>query len=185
MENTVPSIDQVTLVNAILAATSEVFDVMLNLAVTPGPAYRDRPNSEPTDGVVALIGLAGPWVGTGLIQCDTDLARVLFSHLVKVEAAPGGDGVDGEVLDAVAEIANMIVGNVKTTLEERLGPMGMSIPTVVFGRNFTTRGGGSEPWTIVPFTCRDSRLLVKICLTHHPEPAEHHRGAVVPRGFAL
>ena len=178
-------IDQATLVNSILAATSEVFEVMLNLPVTPGPAYRTPPNSDPTEGVVALVGLAGPWVGTGIIQCDTVLARVLFSHLLGVEETPGGEGVDGEVLDAVAEIANMIIGNVKNTLEEHLGPMGMSIPTVVFGRNFTTRGGGSEPWTIVPFTCAGSRLLVKVCLTHCPEAAESRRGAAVLRGFTI
>jgi chemotaxis protein CheX len=181
----VQPIDQVTLVNAILAATAEVFEVMLNLEITAGPAYREPPSSEPFDGVVALVGLAGPWVGTGIIQCDTVLARVLFSHLLGVEETPGGEGVDGEVLDAVAEIANMIVGNVKNALEEHLGTMGMSIPTVVFGRNFTTRGGGSEPWTIVPFTCRESSMLVKVCLTHCPEAAESRRGAAVPRGFAL
>jgi len=81
-------------------------------------------------------------------------------------------------------IANMIIGNVKNTLEEHLGPMGMSIPTVVFGRNFTTRGGGSEPWTIVPFTC-GVRCLVKVCLTHCPEAAESAAERPVLRGFTI
>lgn len=174
---------QVTLVNAILAATSEVFEVMLNLEIAAGPAYRAPPSSEPTDGVIALVGLAGTWVGTGIVQCDTGLARVLFSHLLGVDETPGGDAVDGEVLDAVAEIANMIVGNVKNTLEEHLGPLGMSIPTVVFGRNFTTRGGGNEPWTIVPFTCRESTMLVEVCLTHCPKSPESRRAAAVPHRF--
>jgi CheY-specific phosphatase CheX len=43
------------------------------------------------------------------------------------------------VLDAFAELIDMIIGNVKTALEEHLGPMGMSVPTVVHGKNFTTR----------------------------------------------
>jgi chemotaxis protein CheX len=181
----VQPLDQAILVNAILTATTEVFEVMLDLKIAAEPAYLNPPSSEPTDGVVALVGLAGQWVGTGIVQCDSGLARVLFSHLLGVDETPGGEGVDGEVLDAVAEIANMIVGNVKNTIEEHLGPLGMSIPTVVFGRNFTTRGGGSEPWTIVPFICRESRMLVKVCLTHCPEAAESRRGAAVLRGFTI
>ncbi len=50
--------------------------------------------------------------------------------------------VNEDVLDAVAELTNMIIGSVKTDLESQLGPLGLSIPTVVFGRNFRTRSAG-------------------------------------------
>ena len=40
--------------------------------------------------------------------------------------------VEGEVLDAIGEIANMIFGNVKTALESEVGDLGLSIPTVIF-----------------------------------------------------
>ena len=73
--------------------------------------------------------------------------------------------VDGDVLDAVAEVANMIIGNVKTGLEQDLGPMGMSIPTIIFGKNFSARSAGSEEWLTVPFTCEGHRIEVKFCLT--------------------
>ena len=72
--------------------------------------------------------------------------------------------VDSDVLDAVAEMANMIIGNVKTGLEQELGPMGMSIPTIIFGKNFSARSAGSEEWLIVPFTCEGESIQVKFCL---------------------
>ena len=72
--------------------------------------------------------------------------------------------VDDEVLDAVAEVTNMILGNVKTSLEERLGPMGLSIPTVIYGRNFSSRTVGKQEWTVVPFDCDGERLEVQLCL---------------------
>ena len=80
-------------------------------------------------------------------------------------------------MDAVAEVTNMIIGNVKTTLETELGPLALSIPTVVFGRNFTARSASSEEWVVVPFDVEGSRLDVKLCLTqnHHP-----HNVAQVP-----
>jgi chemotaxis protein CheX len=64
----------------------------------------------------------------------------------------------------------MILGNVKTGLEEELGPMGLSIPTVIYGRNFTTRSVGNSQWTVVPFECAGETVNVHVCLT----PARGH-----------
>jgi len=55
--------------------------------------------------------------------------------------------MDTEVLDAVAEIANMILGNVKTALKKSLGTMGMSIPAAICAGSTAVvtagaRGGG-------------------------------------------
>jgi chemotaxis protein CheX len=72
--------------------------------------------------------------------------------------------IDDEVLDAVAEVTNMIVGNVKTALDDVIGPMGLSIPTVIYGRNFTSRTVGKQDWTIVPFKVENELFEVQICL---------------------
>jgi CheY-specific phosphatase CheX len=55
----VEPIDPETLVNSIRTATSEVFEMMLGLRVTSGEAYREPHSRDPTDGVLALVGLAG------------------------------------------------------------------------------------------------------------------------------
>ena len=51
----------------------------------------------------------------------------------------------------------MIIGNVKTALESRLGAMGLSTPTVIYGRNFQTRRSGNQKWTVVPFALGEER----------------------------
>ncbi len=159
--------------------------MMLNLEITPGEPYREPPSSGPTDGVIALLGLAGEWAGTGIVQCDANLAGKIYSHLLAMEYEMSQEAVNGDVLDAVAELANIIIGNVKNSLEEQLGPMGMSIPTVVFGHNFTTRSGGTESWTVVPFTCEQSQLVVKMCLRHVPQAGDLRRGFSVPRCLTM
>jgi chemotaxis protein CheX len=58
----------------------------------------------------------------------------------------------------------MIIGNVKTSIEERLGPMGLSIPTVIYGRNFSSRTVGKQNWTVVPFHLGEERLEIQLCL---------------------
>ncbi len=82
--------------------------------------------------------------------------------------------VNEEVLDAIAELTNIIVGNVKTELESKLGPLGLSIPTVVYGRNFKTKTAGTTDWISLRFDWDGDHLLVKLCLAPHDKDA-HHR----------
>jgi chemotaxis protein CheX len=59
-------------------------------------------------------------------------------------------------------------------LESQLGPLGLSIPTVVYGRNFRTKTAGTADWIVVRFWWEEDFLTVKLCLTpkekdsHHP-----------------
>ncbi len=173
-------IERETIVKAICTATEEVFSTMLGLESQAGPAGVERVPGV-TDGVVSFVGLAGNWVGTGMLACSATLACKLASHLLGSDYAPGEGAVDEEVLDAVAEITNMIVGNAKNHLETELGPMGMSIPTVIFGRNFTTRSVGNGEWTVVPFLCGAERMDVKFCLARSRKPIPVRHGFSGPR----
>ena len=146
----------------IARAATDVFTTMLGMELACGAPYAGHRNPEPQDGVVSLIGMAGEWVGMGSVACSAELACRLSSSFLMSEYT----AVNDEVLDAVAEITNMIIGNVKTGLEERLGPMGLSIPTVVYGRNFTTRSLGHNEWTVVPFGCGGETMKVQVCLAH-------------------
>jgi chemotaxis protein CheX len=76
--------------------------------------------------------------------------------------------VNEEVLDAVAELTNMIIGGVKNDLEQHVGPLGLSIPTVVYGRNFRTKSAGNTDWVVMRFQWDEEILVVKLCL----EPKE-------------
>ena len=144
---------------AIRQATTEVFSVMLGIDVMPGD---DRTSLADVDhsGVVAVLGLTGAWGGSGEISCDSALAKEIARRLLMSECG----AVDEAVLDAVAEVANMIVGNVKTHLEHALGPMGLSTPAVFFGGDFETRVVGRTSKILIPFSCADGSLTVQIAI---------------------
>jgi len=154
-------------------ATKDVFSTMLCVEAQDGEPFIDTSAPKPSDGIVALVGLAGAWVGTGSFACSAELGCRLSSRFLMAEYS----AVNDEVLDAVAEITNMILGNVKTTLEERLGPMGLSIPTVVYGRNFTTRSIGQASWTTVPFYVDGLPFEVRVCLAPNFDRAAGQRRA--------
>jgi chemotaxis protein CheX len=148
-------------VESICAATEEVFVTMLALEIKAGEPYQETAAAPSTEGVVALIGLSGEWAGTSSLSCSAKVACKIASQMLLMDAQT----VDGDVLDAVAEVANMIIGNVKTALEHQFGPMGMSIPTIIFGKNFSARSAGSEQWLTVPFACQGEQIEVRLCLT--------------------
>ena len=158
---------------AIRQATTEVFSVMLGIDLELGD---DPPRAQAEGsgvqagkcggtgvehaGVVAVLGLTGAWGGSGEISCNSALALQIARTLLMSDCG----AVDEEVLDAVAEVANMIVGNVKTSLEQTLGPMGLSTPAVFFGGEFETRVVGRTTRILVPFTCPAGSLTVQIAL---------------------
>ncbi len=157
---------------------------MLGLEIQAGePPVETAPAASPTSGLVTLIGLAGPWSGTGSVACTGVFACTMASHLL----ASSFENVNEEVLDAIGEITNMIIGNVKTALEEKLGEMGLSTPTVIFGRNFQTRSARIQEWTVVPFRCGEETMYVQVCLA--PAAGETARslrpGFQIPQIFTI
>lgn len=168
--------DQTLLVKSVVNAARDVFGMMLGLEITAGDAYIEQSAPTETERVVALIGLAGTWIGTGMVSCTPDFACRISSLMLMTEC----DGVTEDVLDAMAEMANMIFGNVKTELEEELGGLGLSIPTVIFGRNFATRSVGKQSWTVVPIQTGTDVMELKICLAKNHDYQHNSRSHMRP-----
>jgi chemotaxis protein CheX len=148
-------------VNGIVGrAAKEVFGTMLGLEIEVGQSFTEKTSPPESQKVVALIGLAGQWIGTGVIGCSPEFACRIASLMLMAEYQAANE----DVLDAMAEMANMIFGSVKTELEEHLGALGLSIPTVIFGRNFATRSVGHQAWTIFPLKAGSDEMELKFCL---------------------
>lgn len=163
------------IVESMRRSAVQVFATMLGVDLSGGEYSLEKSMPEANDGVVSFIGVAGSWAGTGSICCSPALACRICSQMLMTEST----AVDEDVLDAVAELTNMIIGNVKTDLEGEVGPLGLSIPTVVFGRNFKAKSAGSAEWTVLQFQWDDERMLVKLCLA--PSERSSH---VLPHGNA-
>jgi chemotaxis protein CheX len=160
------------IVQCIRDAAANVFSMMLGAELGEGEVSYEAAMPEPSDGVVSFIGLAGAWAGTGSFTCSPTLACRICSLMLMTEST----SVNEEVLDAVAELTNMIIGSVKTDLEKQLGPLGLSIPTVVFGRNFRTKSAGSSEWIVMRFNWEGEPLHVKLCLAPNERPHLHVAG---------
>lgn len=122
------------LAKMLFAAAQEVFTSMLGTEIQRLP---DPPADQPSpfDGVLSLIGLAGAVIGNGSMVSTPEAACDMSSRMLMSEYAK----VDDQVLDALGEIANMIIGGFKHLLEPCVGRMQMSIPSVIYGKNVAAR----------------------------------------------
>jgi len=169
---------QKLIIDFIGQSTANVFSTMLGTELGPGEATIERGTPEVNDGLVSFIGLAGAWAGTGSVICSPKLACRICSLMLMTDT----QSVDADVLDAVAELTNMIVGSVKNDLEPHIGILGLSIPTVVFG-NFRTKSAGPTDWIWVGFPWEGEVLVVKLFLApteRAPHAVAHLMGQTCP-----
>jgi chemotaxis protein CheX len=152
-------LEREAIIGAVNHATEAVFSTMLAMAVQVLPAL-DRPDPELLDGVVGLLGFTGGWVGTGMLFCEDHFACRVGSAMLMHECKE----INADVLDGIGEMANMILGNFKEAIEDRTGPLSLSVPTVVYGKNFSTRTPIQVPWIVVPFQLDQDVFQVRVCI---------------------
>jgi chemotaxis protein CheX len=157
------------IVESIRTSAEQVCSTMLGLELGPGECLIESTPPEAADGVLALIGVAGGWAGTGSVSCSAAMACRVCNQMLMTEAA----AVDEEVLDAMAELTNMIVGNVKTDLETDLGALALSIPTVIYGRNFKAKTASNLEWHKVRWVLDGDPLTVRLCLAPQDQAQAH------------
>ncbi len=152
-------IDQDLLEKSVMESTQEVFSTMLGIE----PRYKGLAGETraPELAIISLVGITGDWGGSGVFCCSTVLASLLCARMLGTEPGPT---IDDEVLDVVAEITNMMIGNVKTALENAVGPLAISVPTVIHGRNFEFRNTLGLRSLAMAFTAEDHDFEVRISL---------------------
>lgn len=153
-----------TVIHWVQVATKQVFETMLNLEIECGPVRSDQRTSVQSAGIMAMVGMAGAVSGNGCLCFSKRFACLLASRFLMTEYTE----VDDDVLDAVAELSNMVVGSLKTVLEEKSGPMGLSVPTVVCGENYLTRTAAIGDRFVLDFKCntggQHEEFVITVCL---------------------
>lgn len=142
----------------IIANTEKVFSTMLDLPVQVLDA--GHANDLMEGGVVALVGFAGKWSGSGSVACSANLACLLSGKMLLTTF----NQVNEEVLDAMGEIGNMIIGNFKDDAAAKLGTLGLSTPTVIYGQHLQARNWNGNICVAVWFVCAGEVFEVKVSL---------------------
>jgi chemotaxis protein CheX len=96
-----------------------------------------RLNAEPTstasmpcnDHLLGTIQIKGAWDGEVVIRTSEALARQLAQEMLQV---PQGELQNEDIIDVLAEVTNMIGGNIKSQLDS---PSSLTLPSVASSNN--------------------------------------------------
>src|SRR5579871_858477 len=105
---------------------NEIFNSMLNLEVLWDPAV----SLWEAGGLTAAIEISGCWNGTMILACEEAAARRFAGRYLAIDPRSAADDL---VADVLGELANMIVGNLKSALGQGLR---ISTPRVATGEFF-------------------------------------------------
>jgi chemotaxis protein CheX len=135
------------------------------------------------NGLISLLGITGDWGGSGVFCCSPSLGGIICARMLGLTADSEKPVINDEILDVVAEVTNMIVGNIKNGLEAITGPLAIGVPTVIHGRNFQFRNAGGLRGVALVFTTEGERFEVRISLAPTAE-AGNARGRIPIFGLA-
>ena len=126
------------------SSITNVFATMLSLEVKPAfaPPGAEMPVTET---VAGSVGFAGGACGVVYFRLPDDCARNVAGTMLGM---PGAELGETEVNDVIAELTNMLAGDLKTRLGSAGFNCALSVPTVVRGRGLhiaaLDRFGGSH-----------------------------------------
>ena len=143
--------------------TENVWSDVLGLGLEP-----HSPDTTAANGrsLTAIVHIEGAWTGAATVTCTSKLARMAASIMLDL-----GDGepASEDVRDALAELVNIIGGNLKALLP---GPSHLSLPTVVEGDEYQVNIAESVPIHSVHFCCEQEPLQVMV-LTRDEKARNH------------
>jgi len=138
----------------ILSIVQNVMSTMANLDVeTCRLAEVDRYSLKLT----GCVQISGEWQGAVVLHTSDSFVRGAASQMLQVQP---NDLVESDLQDVLAEITNMIGGNIKSQMP---GPSFLSIPSVTSGQNFQFHLKDCTVVSQTPVSCGNNQLNVVIC----------------------
>lgn len=149
---------KVEYINPFLSSTISAFDTMLACVLTRGTPYIKN-GSQPSHEVSGVIGLSGRAQGTVVVGLGREAALKVAEILLQ-ERPPE---INGDVVDAVGELANIIAGRAKSQLEHL--DLSISLPSVITGKSHCIQFPTKVTPICIPFESELGPITVEVGLS--------------------
>ena len=147
----------VELINPFLTSAINVFRTMAACELKRGKPYLAE-GAQPTHEISGVIGLSGKAIGTVVLSLGEPVALKVTASMLGEEPPE----MNGDVVDAIGELTNMIAGSAKAQLEHL--EMSVSLPSVIMGRNHRVAFPGDIQPIAIPFESAWGPVCVEVGL---------------------
>ena len=126
----------VSLKDILLEAAKDVFETMAFMALEESSsetAWQEE------DCLLGSVTFKGNLEGCLSICCGIPCACAIAANMMGMESQRGLGETD--VQDNMGELVDMLMSSVKSRIQDHVGALDVSIPSVVYGRRFKTTAG--------------------------------------------
>ena len=142
------------------SAVTKLFGTMLGMQMKPVPVQGGFADGETH--VAGVVGFVGKLNGVVYVYTTQAFAHRITSILLGLDAS---EVTPGEMVnDAMGEVANMLVGQMKSRLTDRGIPCVLTIPSVVRGSNFSVEAITSTEGHIFSYEAEGNRIFIQFLL---------------------
>ncbi len=152
-------IEQKTYHEIVLDAAKEVFETMIFMEIEPS----DQASiDESALSMLGTITFNGDIEGCMAISLSWPCGQTIARNMLAMES--NAEVSRQEVCDAVGEVANMVMGSIKSRLQDIYSNIAVSIPTVVTGRELNSTLGEDAEKVAVPVCLNEEFTAVFLLL---------------------
>lgn len=146
-------LDQLTLNDTVIDAAREVFETMIFMEVETSAT----PCEITGEALLGSITFKGYLEGCLAVCVSQDCAKRIACNMLGME--PDDPLSLDEVCDAVGEVANMVMGSIKTRIQDVYTNIEVSIPSVIAGRELKNNLGEKAQKVIVSAALDDQEMI--------------------------
>ena len=144
----------------IIDAIVDVFNTMMSMEVELFDS--ELPDTTGTGRMVATVNFVGNVVGLINIQVDSALSGLMMAGMRNIE--PAEVEGHGEIKSVLAEISNIVGGNLKSALNDAGHRCAISTPSLTHGADFTIKSLEMEGVERFIFTHQENYFFVEVSL---------------------
>jgi flagellar motor switch protein FliN len=154
------AIENFDLQSHISASVVETFATMLSLEIKPVDV--EPPPGSGAPRMVGTLNFAGNVSGIFNVQTTIDFGRLMASGLLGME--PEEVDPSSDIRDLIAEVTNIVGGNLKSALNDAGHACILSTPSITYGTDFSIKSLSMDRFARFAFQHADHMLIVEVGL---------------------
>lgn len=149
----------VNFINPVLRSMQNVLSTMAHIEPKVGaPKLKEKNAIVPGRNISGMMNMVGR-KGNASVAITFSEASIL--HIAKKMLPMEITTVDGNVIDLVGELANMVLGGAKSELETGGYYFSLSLPTIILGTDYLIAHKTNAPIITLPFTMPEGEFVVE------------------------
>jgi len=154
-------IEQICFNEILLGSAKEVFETMIFMDVEE---CSDSDQKVEGDSILGSITFKGDINGCLVICCNQTCAKIIAANMLGMDAE---DTINKEdIYDAIGEVANMVMGSLKSRIHKYSDNIYVSIPIVINGKEIETNLGEGTAQKVSIKVMIDSEYIAEFYLLY-------------------